>query len=338
MPRTQVVQELMGLLNAKSELKVALREAVELADRPTIREVKDFCDYVDGLVQLVPRSSQALVSLDLAFYYIIGQSQVLRENCFFQGWMVEVAKTWAEFLDSPASLQHLQSFKDTPLYRIDDYYEDASGWRSFNQFFARHVKAGRRRICNPQDEGCVVFPADSEMCDMAKIDENAEVQIKGVTISLEELLQTSQYNDAFAGGHFCHVLLQAWDYHRVHTPLGGKVIEADNIPGNVWLDVIEENGELKAIPAPGFQVQQGRARVVLETSRGLVAVLPVGMGHISSVTLTTEKDAVLPKGAELGYFQFGGSDVVLLFESPNVKFVPKTGEHADQGRHLAQIT
>lgn len=47
----------------------------------------------------------------------------------------------------------------------------------------------------------------------------------------------------------------------------------------------------------------------------MVAVLPVGMAVVSSIILTAEKGVTLRKGEELGYFQFGGSDIVVMFES-----------------------
>jgi len=47
---------------------------------------------------------------------------------------------------------------------------------------------------------------------------------------------------------------------------------------------------------------------------GVVAVIPVGMSHVASVTLTAVADKPVAKGDEFGYFQFGGSDIILLFQ------------------------
>ena len=47
---------------------------------------------------------------------------------------------------------------------------------------------------------------------------------------------------------------------------------------------------------------------------GIVAVIPVGMSHVASVTLTTVARDQVAKGEEFGYFQFGGSDIILLFQ------------------------
>ena len=76
---------------------------------------------------------------------------------------------------------------------------------------------------------------------------------------------------------------------------------------------------------------------MLSTPIGLVAVLPIGMSHVSSVVITAEVGATLRKGEELSYFQFGGSDIVVLFESSsNVSFTAQPGTHYKMGARIAQ--
>jgi phosphatidylserine decarboxylase len=47
---------------------------------------------------------------------------------------------------------------------------------------------------------------------------------------------------------------------------------------------------------------------------GIVAVIPVGMAHVASVVLTSIEGTHMAKGEEFGYFQFGGSDIIVLFQ------------------------
>ncbi|MGH3685575.1 MAG: phosphatidylserine decarboxylase [Pseudonocardiaceae bacterium] len=47
---------------------------------------------------------------------------------------------------------------------------------------------------------------------------------------------------------------------------------------------------------------------------GLVAVIPVGMANVSSVNMTMTKGSIVQKGDEFGYFLFGGSDIIVLFQ------------------------
>jgi hypothetical protein len=70
----------------------------------------------------------------------------------------------------------------------------------------------------------------------------------------------------------------------------------------------------------GYEFSQTRGVVTIDTSTsthgnlGLVAVIPVGMSHVASVTLTTVAGTNVSKGDEFGFFQFGGSDIIVLFQ------------------------
>ena len=106
--------------------------------------------------------------------------------------------------------------------------------------------------------------------------------------------------------------------HRVGVPAAGKVQQWT--PGN-----------------PGYQFIQARAIIVIETKDiGYVAILPIGMGQMSSVQLNVEPGDVVTKGQELSYFQFGGSDVVMVFQkSANVKIDQKEGKWYPFGSQVA---
>ena len=80
---------------------------------------------------------------------------------------------------------------------------------------------------------------------------------------------------------------------------------------------------------------QNRGLVVLDSPIGLVAVLPMGMGQVSSVIMTAEEGKVLRKGEEISYFQFGGSDIVMVFEAAcNVNFTARPGVHYKVGTKI----
>ena len=108
-----------------------------------------------------------------------------------------------------------------------------SGYLTFNQFFARHVKPGVRPIAELDDDTVLVSPADSTYIGAWTINDKSELQVdddrldlKGLRWSIHELLQGSEYADRFKGGIFTHSFLKSTDYHRWHTPVRGKVVEA----------------------------------------------------------------------------------------------------------------
>lgn len=82
--------------------------------------------------------------------------------------------------------------------------------------------------------------------------------------------------------------------------------------------------------------QNNRNFALLDTPIGLVK-LPIGMCQVSSVILTAEVGKKMRKGEELSYFQFGGSDVILLFESSsNVSITAQMGVHYKVGTRIGQ--
>ncbi len=160
--------------------------------------------------------------------------------------------------------------------------------------------------------------------------------MKGLKWSVHELLDGSPFKDKFKGGIYMHMFLNVNDYHRFHVPVGGIVREIRNIPGRVILDVIKkEDGSLDVIDGDTYQFTQARGLIVIESPVGLVAVLPIGMAQVSSVNLTAQEGVRLAKGEEFGYFTFGGSDIVVVFEKDKVKITAQVGTHYNQGKTIA---
>lgn len=138
------------------------------------------------------------------------------------------------------------------------------------------------------------------------------------------MLQDSPYGDRFAGGTFVHYMLPPSAYHRFHTPVAGRVLESRVVQGSVYMQVDVSDGRFDSVDRTesGYEFFQTRGILVLDTAGaggdvedvGLVGVVPVGMSHVASVVMTAGEGTDLPKGAEFGYFEFGGSDIILLFE------------------------
>jgi phosphatidylserine decarboxylase len=104
------------------------------------------------------------------------------------------------------------------------------------------------------------------------------------------------------------------------------------------MDVIRNpDGSLSIVDGIGYQFTQDRGLIIIETAIGMVAVLPIGMAQVSSVNLTPDLGANLRKGEEFGYFAFGGSDIITLFESNKVALTATVGHHYLQGQKLGHV-
>ena len=275
------------------------------------------------------------------------------ELSYLSKWLVRYAKEMGAFLDTPESLTPitLKTFWSAENYRMGDYLEPPGGWNTFNEFFARKVNPELRPI---GDE--IISPADSKYTKQWDIDDNSEievkeVEVKGVKWSIDKLLKDSRYGDQFKGGIFMHSFLGPNDYHRMHAPVEGEVLETGLIKGQVYLEVTaDKDGYLQPIrgvvprdeegidanDSAGYQFCQMRGLVVLKTKEvGLVAILPIGMAQVSSVKLSVEKGQHVKKGDEIAYFQFGGSDIVMVFQHGRVEITATPGEHYDMGQKIA---
>lgn len=310
-----------------------------------LRSLGDYLVYIDDMVRWAPRElgDSRLVHDKLVEFHFILDQPPLRELQSpiepssgaqpltpLSQWMSDYAVAWGAYLDTSASAQQVESFRTNPAFRWDDYMPPPSGYQTFNQFFARHVRPGRRPVADLCDDGTVVSPADANFIGAWPVADDSSIlvdepvlNVKGLRWSIQQLLDGSQYAQRFAGGVFTHSALRTFDYHRWHAPVSGTVLEARIIQGQVWLDVdaveVEVNGQkrkvLRALEGTGYQFVQTRGLVVLDSPVGLVACLPVGMAQVSSVVITADVGSRIRKGEELGYFQFGGSDFVMVFES-----------------------
>jgi phosphatidylserine decarboxylase precursor len=331
-----IVAELVAHLKSRPDLEEALKESIRLADLPEPAGLSQYFDFLNEMAVLIP-VDRNLNSYLSKFYYLIDQSPdgALRSDASFQAWVRKFAESWGAFLDTTRSAEGIKSFFSNPAYHIDDYCPAPSGWLTFNQFFARQVRPGKRPVDGRNDDGVVVSPADSVFQGYWPIADDSKITAKGLTSSVLDLLDQSPDRDKFRGGVFTHSFLDVNDYHRFHVPVGGIVKEARKIPGKAMMDVIKKpDGSFDAVDGTGYQFAQDRGLVVIDSPLGLVAVLPIGMAQVSSVNLTAEVGASLVKGEEFGYFAFGGSDIVTLFQAGKVSLDAKIGTHYNQGRRI----
>jgi phosphatidylserine decarboxylase len=280
-------------------------------------------------------NDQPLAALQDKGYY----NNSLQYHEPYRTWLINFVKEWGRYLSTEASWNdqyYRMAYADTRFGLQNGWYEDPSNWKTFNQFFARYLKSpDQRPVAAPDDPSVITSPADSKPQGVWRIDKDSNiVEMKGVRVkstlfkSVIALIgEDSAYKDAFAGGTLTHTFLDVNDYHRYHFPIGGtvkevRIIPSDDAAGGITTWDPEKQRYVLDSTTPGWQNIETRGCVIIETDEyGLVALLPIGMSQVSSVNF---EDAVKPghafkKGDMLGYFLFGGSDYVILFQD-KVKF------------------
>ena len=178
-------------------------------------------------------------------------------------------------------------------------------FESFNDFFVRTLRASSRPI--DPDPNAVVFPADGRHLGFQNVSAASSIFAKGQRFDLPSLLADSDEASRFDGGTLVLSRLCPVDYHRFHFPLAAQAARPRLIEGPLdsvspialarRIKILFENRRLTtALEIPGL----GRAMVV-----------EIGASCVGSIVQTFVPDTRVEKGAEKGYFQFGGSAVII---------------------------
>lgn len=281
----------------------------------------------------------------------------------YRSWMIRFISQYGQFLSTEESWNdsYYQTVKQNEQFKLTgDLFESPSNWKTFNDFFARKLSdPSKRPIAQPDDSTIVVSPADSQPQGFWKIDADSHVIMNedetgtgvaiktGTLTDVSVLLGDSAYKDAFANGTLTHTFLDVDDYHRYHVPVSGTIKEVLLIPGDdapggkiVW-DAGEGRYKENDSDIFGWQSIETRGVVIMETEAGaLVAIVPVGMCTVSSVNFeeSIQPGAVVQKGDPLGYFLFGGSDIVMVFsEAASFEMTTEPQKHIDMGTAYGKI-
>lgn len=245
----------------------------------------------------------------------------------FASWIKYYSKKWGEYLSSEESWNDeyfkLQ-FEDDAFGMNKGWYGNANIWKTYNDFFSRHLID---KSVRPIGGSNVVAPADSKPQGIWKISEDGyiedKLQIKSRNFyKINNILgPDSKYLDRFNGGTLTHMFLNVYDYHRYHFPVSGKIVELKKIDG---LNAVgghtlydpETKHYILHCDDTAWQMIETRDSVILETECGLVACLPIGMSQVCSCNFEENLKVgdYVKKGDPLGYFLFGGSDFVIIFE------------------------
>ncbi|KAL5336126.1 phosphatidylserine decarboxylase-domain-containing protein [Aspergillus crustosus] len=220
--------------------------------------------------------------------------------------------------DDPASSSQIRDFINFHQLDMTEVLLPLDQFKNFNEFFYRALKPDARPCSAPNEPGIVVSPADCRSVVYDRISEATSIWVKGREFSIKRLLGDAYPEDVhrYQNGALGVFRLAPQDYHRFHIPVDGvmgipKTIEGEYYTVNPMairsaLDVYGENVRiLVPIDSPIY---------------GRVMVICVGAMMVGSTVITREAREKVSRAEELGYFKFGGSTLLLLFEDGKVNF------------------
>ena len=215
-------------------------------------------------------------------------------------------------------------------YRIDktEFVIRPEDFLSFNDFFIRTLRPETRPV--DPDPDVAVFTADGRHLGLQDISQAKGFFVKGQVLDLASLLGNIDLARRYANGAIVLSRLCPVDCHRFHFPAAGMPDEPHLLNG-----VLYSVNPVALRQNISFLQQNKRMLTTLETDRfGLVLILEVGATCVGSIVQTYSSADRVDKGVEKGFFQFGGSACLTIFQKGRIRLADDLLEHSADGREV----
>ncbi|KAI0148730.1 phosphatidylserine decarboxylase-domain-containing protein [Xylariaceae sp. FL1272] len=214
--------------------------------------------------------------------------------------------------DDPASKAQIEGFVDFHKLDMSEVLLSVDQFKNFNEFFYRALKPDARPCSAPDNPHIIVSPADCRSVVFNTIDAATSIWIKGREFSISRLLGDAYPEDAkrYENGSLGIFRLAPQDYHRFHIPVDGILRKPKLIEGEYY--TVNPMAIRSALDVYGENI---RVICPIDTEHhGRVMVICVGAMMVGSTVITRNEGDHVKRAEELGYFKFGGSTIVVLFE------------------------
>jgi phosphatidylserine decarboxylase len=318
-PLLPVIEELKTLIEGNPELYMLFAQMFDQIPReppylddpvgnPGVRDYREMLQLMNRMLTQAPEfNATGLVGfpinaiLNWAMGTPAGAAAFLNDKVNTQ--LKKILDQWAVFLRSPDSRTVLNDDPETGWFGRDalaampdfalDFQSDPNlpyhGFVSWDDFFTRRFREGRRPVESPEDDRVIANASESAPYKLArKVQLRDRFWIKDHPYSLVHMLAGDPLMPQFAGGTVCQAPLSALSYHRWHSPVSGRIVTTRLIDGSYYYAAAQAAGFDPARPneSQGYIAHTAaRALVFIETDNpeiGLMAVLFVGMAEVSS--------------------------------------------------------
>jgi phosphatidylserine decarboxylase len=231
-------------------------------------------------------------------------------------------------MSQPESRKRVLPFIENYHINRDEMAEAPETFPNFNAFFARKLKPEARPVV--PGANVITFPADGRHYAIPNLAENDGIFVKGIPFDVPALLRDEALAQKFARGSMLISRLCPVDYHRFHFPCAGVPGQPSCINGDLY-----SVNPIALRQRPTLLWENKRCITRLRTEHaGEVLLLEVGATCVGSIQQTYRPEQPVVKGDEKGYFLFGGSCLITIFEPGRLKFTDVLLEHSRQQREV----
>ena len=231
-------------------------------------------------------------------------------------------------MDRPASQSKIRPFIQEYAVDVREFADAPVSFRTFNEFFYRKLRPSARPVA--ADQRTAVFPADGRHLGFPDISKIDSVFVKGQRFDLDALIADRTLANRYRDGTLIMSRLCPVDYHRFHFPVGGVPSAPQLINGPLCsVNPIALRQNL------GYLIENKRWRCSVESPEfGSMLTFEVGATCVGATDYTFAPGQPVAKGAEKGFFKFGGSSTITLFEKGRLQLASDLIENTRQQREL----
>ena len=219
----------------------------------------------------------------------------------------QVSKLAGRYLSSAHSKWLISKFIERNEINMDIYEE--CDYSSFNDFFTRKIKPDSRPV--PEDLDVLISPCDC-LATVYPIQENTTFSIKNTEYTLRSLLRSPRLAKRFRGGYAYILRLTVEDYHRYLYSVSGKQSKNYHIDGTFHTVNPIANDYL-----PIYNENTREYTVIRSKEFGDVLQMEVGALLVGKIS-NHKQSTVVTRGEEKGFFEYGGSTIVVLTQKGRV--------------------
>ena len=231
-----------------------------------------------------------------------------------------VSKACGLFLDSRLSHFLIKPFVKKNNINLDDY--QTKGIKTFNQFFRRKVKDGARIF--DFDPNILCAPCDG-LLSVWKIESGSVIPVKQSCYTVCSLLKNEALASEYDGGLCLVFRLCVDNYHRYCYADSGKKGPNIFIPG-----ALHTVRPIALEGRPVF-VENCREWTTIESAAfGKIVQMEVGAMLVGKI-VNHEGEGFAERGKEKGYFEYGGSTIILLLKKGAARINKEFLENSSAG-------
>ena len=231
-------------------------------------------------------------------------------------------------MDSSASRKKIAPFIQKYGIHTEELANNPEDYISFNDFFYRRLKAGARPIDTATNTA--IFPADGRHFGFQDISNISSIFVKGQQFDLGSFLMNPKLAERYHRGSLVISRLCPVDYHRFHFPVNGT----PRVPRFIHGDLLSVN---PIALRKNISIFWENRRVFTEIATkefGYVLMAEIGATCVGHIVQTFKPNHAVKKGSEKGFFKFGGSSTVLLFEPNRIRLADDLIEQTQRGYEL----